>query len=203
MHAQTVLETSAAWFARAGQPDGALAEICAQALAMRRAATAHYREFAERMSDLGYDEVAVLFARLGETEAVDASVIEQLCAREGMALANIAPHAHSWLENAPLDAETRALVFWTLTAHDALAIALEAERRSLAFLRRAAGSTADLCASGWVARMLEQKTDNVDLLDATLARVPHPVVDWETLYALPPGSPDSPAPRDSAFSSQR
>ena len=203
MHAETVLETSAAWFARASQPDGRFAEICAQALAMRRAAIAHYREFAERLSDLGYDEIAMLFARLGETEAVDASVIGQFCALEGLALENSAPQAHSWLATAPLDAETRALLFWTLTAHDAIAIALEAERNSLAFMRRAAAASDDLCANGWVARMLEQKTANVELLAATLARVPHPVVDWETLYDLPPGSTDTPAPPGCALASQR
>lgn len=203
MHADMVLETSAAWFARSERPDGRLAEICAQAFAMRRAAIAHYREFAERLGDLGYDEIAMLFSRLGETEVVDASVIEQFCALEGLTLEQPAPRAHSWLEDAPLDAETRALVFWTLTAHDAIAIALEAERNSLAFLRRAAGSTDDLCAKGWVARMLEQKTENVELLEATLARVPHPAVDWETLYDLPPSSPDTPAPPGCASASQR
>ena len=105
-----------------------IAELYAHALAIEREAAARYREFAEHMADEGNDQVATLFRGLAAFESEH--VNQLLEATRQMKLPEISAGQYAWLDAGAPETAAHDFVFRLMTPHDALEIALAAERRA-------------------------------------------------------------------------
>ncbi|MCG6951317.1 MAG: ferritin family protein [Betaproteobacteria bacterium] len=152
-------------------------ELYAHALAIEREAAARYLEFADRMADEGNDRVATLFRRLAAFESEH--VNQLLEATRQMRLPEVPAGAYAWLDAGAPETAAHDFVFRLMTPHDALEIALEAERRARRFFDEVYESAADAALRDLALDMAREEDDHVAWVERALATHPDPHVDWE------------------------
>jgi rubrerythrin len=155
-------------------------ELLAHAIAIEREASARYAELGERMRDLGNDVVADLFLRLAALERGHQHALEQRA--QGHRLPELAAAEHAWLDAGAPRVDAHALVLRTLTPHAALEIALDAERRALAFFEGVRHQAADPALAQLAADMAAEELEHVAWVEGALRRMPDPVIDWERVF---------------------
>lgn len=149
-------------------------DLYAHALAMEKEAAERYAEFASRMADEGNDEVAAVFSRLARQEGEHCRA---LLDRDG-AGERLPPERYRWLDAGAPEAAAHDLVFRLLTPRQALAIALDAERRAREFFTTAARVATDPQARALARRLAAEEDEHIAALLAVMARTPAPP-DWE------------------------
>ena len=151
-------------------------EFMAQALAMEREASARYTEFADALEMHNNHEVAVLFRTMAGYEAKHA---EQIKAEMGwQADPPAPPEAVSWPGmEAP---ETVAIdeVHYLMQPWHALQLALAAEKRAEAFFAVLAKLATTEPMRRAALQLKAEETEHVRLVQAWIAKVPKPDVDW-------------------------
>jgi rubrerythrin len=155
-------------------------ELYAHAIAIEREAVERYAQFAERMDDLGNEALAAVFVTLCALET------EHLCALErrtdGIELPALRAGQYRWLDAAAPETPARELVFRLMTPHQALKIALDAERRAQAFFEHVLMTAADPGARSVAREMAADEAEHVLLIEQLLARTPEALVDWASVY---------------------
>jgi rubrerythrin len=156
------------------------AELYAHSIAIEREAAERYSEFAERMSDLGNDVAAEIFATLARLEAEH---LDELIKRtEGMALPQLAEHEYRWLDAGAPETAARELVFRLMTPRHALEIALASEKRAAAFFESMVLAAEDPMLRALATEMAADETDHIVMLEKLLETTPSPIVDWASIY---------------------
>jgi rubrerythrin len=147
------------------------AALYAHAIAIEREATERYAELSERMLDLGNEAVATVFATLARLETEHLMALERRT--EGVVLPQLAGSEYSWI-GAP-ETAARELVFRLMTPHDALRIALGAEKRAQAFFERVLLSTPDPALRALAREMAAEEREHAALLTRMLESTPAPL----------------------------
>jgi rubrerythrin len=156
------------------------AELYAHAIAIEREAAERYAELAQHMADLGNESVAELFGRLAGFEAEH---LETLLRRtDGVGVPEVAAAAYRWLDTGAPETAARDLVFRLMTPHNALEVALGAERRAQAFFEHVFATAADPALRALAQEMAAEEREHVRLVEELLARTPDPNVDWAALF---------------------
>jgi len=155
-------------------------ELYAHALAIEREAAERYAELAQRMDDLGNEEVAELFRRLAVFEAEHLDTLERRT--QGVDVPDIPPGKYAWLDAGAPENVARELVFRLLTPRHALGIALEAERRAEAFFREVKQTAADPALRALAQEMAMEEAGHIAMVEQALARTPDAQVDWATIF---------------------
>jgi rubrerythrin len=145
-------------------------ELYAHAIAIEREAAERYAEFAQRMSDLGNEAAAEVFATLARLEAEH---LETLLARtRGVVVPEHSRADYAWLDAGAPETAARELVYRLMTPRRALAIALQAERRAHAFFEQVLTSAADPALRSLAREMAMDEQDHITLLERLLGRTP-------------------------------
>lgn len=155
-------------------------ELLAHAIEIEREAAARYAELGERMRDLGNDVVAELFLRLAGLEKQHERALEQRAA--GMSLPRIASGEYAWLEDHAPETAAHDLVLNLLTPHSALKVALEAEKRALAFFETARAQAEDPQLAALATEMAAEEGVHVAWVQSAIRRTPDPVIDWAAIF---------------------
>ncbi|HEX6268272.1 MAG TPA: ferritin family protein [Burkholderiales bacterium] len=156
-----------------------VAELYVHAIAMEREAAERYAEFAGRMADEGNAQVAALFGRLA---ALEAGHLEALRRRtEGVALPELESD-YSWIDTGAPETLAHDLVFRLMTPHQALGVALRAEKRAKAFFEQARRVADDPALRALAQEMAAEEAGHIAMLEKQLARTPEGVVDWASIY---------------------
>jgi rubrerythrin len=169
---------------------GSIAELYAHALAVEREAAARYAELAEFMADRDNAPVAELFSRLAQIEEEHADAI--VARARDLDLPALEPFEHTWFDAGPPETVAHEFVFRLMSPHDALKVALEAERRARAYFEEVFAAAADPDLKTLAASMIQEEQQHIDWVERALAAAPDPNIDWDTLFAhrrvvLPPG----------------
>ena len=156
-------------------------QLYAHAIAVEREAAERYTEFSQRMSDMGAEAVADVFASLARMETEHLAALERRT--EGLALPELDTHDYRWLEaGAPVDAAAQELVLRLMTPHSALSIALGAEKRAQAFFEFVLMTADDPALRGLAREMAADEGEHIALIEQLLARTPRGMVDWASVY---------------------
>lgn len=155
------------------------AELYVHAMAMEREAAERYAEFARRMADQGNDDVAALFARLARLEGEHLEALRRRTA--GVQLPPLESD-YSWIDTGAPETLAHDLVFRLMTPHQALGIALRAEKRARAFFEQAQRVADDPAMRALAREMAAEERAHAEMLEALLARTPDTVVDWAAFY---------------------
>lgn len=158
-----------------------LPELYAHAIAIEREAVVRYREYAEWMRDLGVDHVADLFEKLGRLEKVHLRDLEKETAH--FPLPELSPWQYAWLFTSLPGTLDNAFPLMPQSTHDALKLALAAERRAIDFYRNVADEATDPVLRMLATRLLGEERHHIRDIEQMLAREPDPHIDWEEVYA--------------------
>jgi rubrerythrin len=155
-------------------------ELYAHALAIEREAAERYAELAQRMDDLGNDDVAQLFRRLAVFEAEHLDTLERRTS--GVDVPKIAPGEYAWMDAGAPETVARELVFRLLTPRHALGIALEAERRAQQFFAEVKATASDPALRALAQEMAMEEAGHIAMVEQALAKTPDAQVDWATIF---------------------
>jgi rubrerythrin len=154
-----------------------VAELYVHAIAIEREAAERYAEFAERMADLGNDEVAALFGVLARAEKLHLEALRRRT--EGVALPALEAD-YSWLDDGPPETVARELVFRLMTQRDALEIALLAEKRARAFFEHVMRTGDDPALRALAREMAAEEAEHVAMVEDMMRKTPAPLAGWTT-----------------------
>ncbi len=165
-------------------PIGNIAECYANALAIEREAAARCAQFAEYLEDHDEQAAADLFHKLARYEQQH---VEELQRRSsGMPLPALRSWEFSWLDNAPSEKVNHDLVFYLMTPHDALKIALGAEKRAQALYEQAIASSDDPEVKRLARELAGEELEHIAWLEDALGKAPRPLTteaDYEALFS--------------------
>lgn len=165
-------------------PFGNLADCYASALAIEREAAARSAQFAEYLEEHGAQAAADLFRKLAGYEQQH---VEELLRRSsGMPLPALRPWEFSWLDNAPAEQVNHEFIFHLMTPHDALKIALDAEKRAQALYEQAITSSDDPEVQRLSRELAGEEREHIAWLEDALKKAPRPLVsetDYEALFS--------------------
>ena len=163
-------------------PIGNLAECYANALAIEREAAARSAQFAEYLEDHGEQATAALFRKLARFEQQHVEELERRTA--GMPLPALRSWEFSWLDDAPAEQVDHHFVFHVMTPHDALTIALGAEKRAQALYEQAISVSDDPEVKRLAQELAGEELEHIAWLEDGLKRVPRPLVTEEDFEPL-------------------
>ncbi|GAB4171899.1 MAG: hypothetical protein OHK0026_07940 [Rhodocyclaceae bacterium] len=154
------------------RPFGSAPESCASALAIKREAARRYLEFAELVDEHGDWETAALFREMARFEEERAAALAAHAAR--LAIPEAEAWRYSWIDDAPSEKVSRELVYHLMTPHDALAIALGAEKRALAFFEALRAKAQDAGLRRLAGDIAEEEGRRIARLEEAMRCVPRP-----------------------------
>ncbi len=151
-------------------------ELYAHAIAIEQEAAQRYGEFAERMSDLGNQDVAQIFSMLARLEGEHLQTLQNRT--EGVELPRIDPRQYHWIDADAPETAAREWLFRLLTPRQALLIALDAEKRAQAFFERVFITATDPGLRMLAKEMALEENEHIGMVEQLLARNPEPFKDW-------------------------
>jgi rubrerythrin len=158
------------------RPSPQYADFMARAYAIELEATERYAQFAEQMEAHNNREVAQLFRKLADIEAIHARrILDEMQWPTMPAM----PPAYAWEtpegpETAPFDSLHYLMQPW-----HALDIALRCERQAQAYYEGIAASRAPKPVRDAAREMAAEEAGHVTLIEEWMKRVPKPAAGWD------------------------
>jgi rubrerythrin len=147
-----------------------------RAYTMELEATERYAQFAEQLDTHNNREVAALFRKLSQVEALHAKrILEEM----GWPSLPVVPPAFAWdgpegPETAPFDSMHYLMQPW-----HALEIALQCEVHAQEYFERIAASKAPRRVRAAAAEMAQEEREHVQLIRDWMRKVPKPTAGWD------------------------
>lgn len=157
------------------------AELYAHAIAIEREAAERYAEFAQLMADEGNEGAAAVFARLAALEAEHLEVL--LRRTDGVALPAPADGNYRWLDAGAPETGAHEFVFRLMTAHEALAIALGAERRACAFFNSVHRTADDPALRALAQDMAMEENEHIAMVEHAMTLTADQLIDSQVIFA--------------------
>ena len=155
-------------------------ELYAHAIALEREAAERYAEFARRMDDLGNEAAAEVFTTLARLEEEHLQTL--LERTQGVQVPEFLNEQYAWLDAGGPETTARELVFRLLTAHQALEIALRAERRAQTFFEKVMLTADDPALRALAQEMAAEEQGHIAMVAQAIERTPDGRVDWSTVF---------------------
>jgi rubrerythrin len=150
--------------------------LLAHAYAIELQAAERYQDLAEQMDGSGNDEVAELFAKLAAIEAKHAA---ELGLEHGAASTPVAPADYLWPGLESPEAIPFGEMHYLMQPHQALTLALAAERRAHEFYEAAVVHSPNEEIRALAAEFAAEEAEHVQLVLDWLQRYPEPDPDWD------------------------
>ena len=155
-------------------------ELYAHAIALEREATECYAEFARRMDDLGNAAAAEVFTTLARLEEEHLQTL--LERTRGVAIPDALSGHYAWLDDGAPETTARELVFRLLTAHQALEIALRAERRAQTFFENVMLTADDPALRALAREMAAEEGEHIGLVERLLENTRQPGLESQVIF---------------------
>ncbi|HET7362981.1 MAG TPA: ferritin family protein [Burkholderiales bacterium] len=155
--------------------DTAYADFMARAYAMELEANERYTQFADQLAMHNNVEVAMLFRKLADIEALHA---KRILAEMRWSALPAMPVPYAWDGEAPETAPFES-VHYLMQPYHALEIALRNELRAEQYFERIARSDAPPSVRAAAAEMAAEEREHVELVRAWMKRVPQPSAGWD------------------------
>ena len=159
-------------------------ELYAHAMALEREAAERYAEFAQHMADEGNGAVAAIFQRLA---ALEGEHLQALRSRtDATQIPGVDEQGYRWLDEGAPNMAAHELLFRLMTPRQAIAIALDAERRARAFFEQATRSAPDPSLRALAQQMAAEENEHIAMLLDLMQHTVDPVVDWAAHFEAEP-----------------
>jgi len=124
--------------------------------------------------------VATLFRTLAVFEAEHLDTLE--ARTKGVDVPRIEAGDYAWLDTGAPETGAHDLVFRLITPHQALEIALEAERRAKGFFNEVKESANDPALRALAQEMAAEEDGHIAMVELALERTPGGRVDWGRVF---------------------
>ncbi|AVR88227.1 ferritin-like domain-containing protein [Thauera aromatica] len=153
-------------------------QLLAHALAMENEAVERYEMLADQMETHNNPEVAALFRKLAEIEKLHVDNVNDLS--DGHTLPHIAPWEYAWQTPESPEAPSASAegLHYMMHPYHAIAMALEAERKGVAFYERLADQAGREDVRKIARELCETEREHVTLLQGWLGRFQPPPKGW-------------------------
>ena len=155
-------------------------ELYAHAIALEREAAERYAEFARRMDDLGNAAAAEVFTTLARLEEEHLQTL--LERTRGVAIPDALSGHYAWLDDGAPETTARELVFRLLTAHQALEIALRAERRAQTFFENVMLTADDPALRALAREMAAEEGEHIGVVERLLENTRQPGLESQVIF---------------------
>ena len=155
-------------------------ELYAHAIALEREAAERYAEFARRMDDLGNAAAAEVFTTLARLEEEHLQTL--LERTQGVAIPEYLNERYAWLDAGAPETTARELVFRLLTAHQALEIALRAERRAQTFFEKVMLTADDPALRALAREMAAEEGEHIGVVERLLENTRQPGLESQVIF---------------------
>ena len=155
-------------------------ELYAHAIALEREAAERYAEFARRMDDLGNAAAAEVFTTLARLEQEHLQTL--LERTQGVEIPGYLNEQYAWLDAGAPETTARDLVFRLLTAHQALEIALRAERRAQTFFEKVMLTADDPALRALAREMAAEEGEHIGLVERLLENTRQPGLESQVIF---------------------
>ena len=152
-------------------------ELLAHALAMEEEASQRYAELADQMAVHNNQEVEALFRKLAIIEKKHLGHMIELSA--DMVLPRIAPWDYRWGGGESPEAFDPADMHYLIRPYQAIALALEHERRAVDFYAELAAGARRADVRKLAEQFADEEREHVGWLEQWLQRYPKPESDWD------------------------
>jgi rubrerythrin len=153
----------------------AYADLMARAYSMELEAQERYAQFAEQLETHNNREVAQVFRKLADIEALHAkSILEQMSWTSMPAL----PPAYAWDGEAPETAPFES-VHYLMQPYHALEIALRCEIRAQKYFEDIAREADGDAVRQAAVELATEEREHVELIRGWMKRVPQPAAEWD------------------------
>lgn len=152
-----------------------LADFMARAYAMELEATERYALFADQLETHNNTEVAQVFRKLADIEALHA---KQILAQMKWPSMPALPVAYAWEGEAPETAPFES-VHYLMQPYHALDIALRCEMRAQQYYERIAHDVVDAQVRAAAVELAAEEREHVALIRDWMRRVPQPPQNWD------------------------
>ena len=155
-------------------------ELYAHAIALEREAAERYAEFARRMDDLGNAAAAEVFTTLARLEEEHRQTL--LERTQGVPIPEYLNEQYAWLDAGAPETTARELVFRLLTAHQALEIALRAERRAQTFFEKVMLTADDPALRALAREMAAEEGEHIGVVERLLENTRQPGLESQVIF---------------------
>jgi len=152
-----------------------LSDFMARAYAMELEATERYALFADQLETHNNREVAQVFRKLADIEALHA---KQILSQMNWTSIPALPVAYAWEGEAPETAPFES-VHYLMQPYHALDIALRCELRAQQYYERIAHEVIDAQVRAAAAELAAEEREHVALIRDWMRRVPQPPHGWD------------------------
>ena len=150
-------------------------DFMARAYAMELEAQERYAQFADQLETHNNPEVAQVFRKLAEIEALHAKTILKQMNWPSMPAM---PAAYAWEGEAPETAPFES-AHYLMQPYHALEIALRCEQRAQAYFEQIARDADRQDVRKAAAELAEEEREHVELIRSWMQRVPQPTPEWD------------------------
>jgi rubrerythrin len=151
------------------------ADFMARAYTMELEAQERYTQFAEQLETHNNREVAQVFRKLADIEALHAkSILKQM---NWPGLPSL-PAAFAWDGEAPETAPFES-VHYLMQPYHALEIALRCEQRAQEYFEQIVRAVDDPTVRAAAAELAAEEREHVELVKSWMKRVPQPAAGWD------------------------
>lgn len=152
-------------------------ELLAHALAMEQEASERYTELADQMAVHNNHEVEALFRKLAEIE--QKHVVHMTDVSAEMKLPRISPWDYRWGGGESPEAIDPTELHYLIRPYQAIALALEHERRAVEFYSELAAGARRADVRKLAEQFAAEEREHVGWLEQWLERYPKPDADWD------------------------
>jgi rubrerythrin len=152
-----------------------LSDFMARAYAMELEATERYALFADQLETHNNAEVAQVFRKLADIEALHA---KQILSQMNWPSMPRLPVAYAWEGEAPETAPFES-VHYLMQPYHALAIALRCEMRAQEYYESIGREVNDPQVRAAAAELAAEEREHVNLVREWMRRVPQPAMGWD------------------------
>lgn len=155
-----------------------MGDFLAHAIALERDSAERFDVLADALDVHNNPEVTTLFRKMAHFSRLHLEEVSGEARRRAVDVPHIAPWAFQWPGAEPPETPAMEGTHYRMTVHQALALALDSERRGQAFYSRVAETATDAEIRDLARSFAEEEGEHVALLEGALARHAPPAADW-------------------------
>lgn len=172
---------------KTGQPIGSTEELLAYSLALETEAVERFNDLADQMEMHFNFEVANLFRKLAKIEGIHIDNVNK--ASEGKELPAMGAWEFDWQDGESPEGGDAADAHYLMEAWHAIELAMQGEKRAVAFFHHVAETAADAEVVKMALELAGEEEEHVYLLEQWQKRFPRPENGWDEDLD-PPNTPD-------------
>lgn len=155
-----------------------MGDFLAHAIALERESAEQFDTLADSLEVHNNPEVTTLFRKMAHFSRLHLSEVKEEATKRQVEVPQFKPWEFNWPGAQAPETPKGEQTHYRMTAHQALSLALDSERRGQAFYQSVVDNAEDPEIRALAQSFADEEGEHVALLEGTIARYPPPPDDW-------------------------